>query len=125
LKSVFIKATQPRGFFFIFSLLLPEPKSYTMNLRTWLIALLAVSSVVLRAQQQQPLQANLPVDPETKKIMYRAVVEEKGGIEYLYNKAVEWFSYYYRNPISVFTVQDKVNGRIEGIRRMNIYIQDE
>ena len=95
-----------------------------MNLRTWLIALLVMSAAMLRAQQPVP-QVNLPVDPDTKKIMYRAVVEEKGGTEYLYNKAVEWFSYYYRNPISVFTVQDKVNGKIEGIGRMNIYFQDE
>jgi hypothetical protein len=95
-----------------------------MNLRTWMIVVFILPALLLKAQQQAA-PVSLPVDPETNKILYRAVVEEKGGPEYLYNKAVEWFSYYYRNPISVFTVQDKVNGRIEGIGRMNIYYQDE
>ncbi|MEI6455158.1 MAG: DUF4468 domain-containing protein [bacterium] len=95
-----------------------------MNLRILLSLTIVLVSACLRAQQPAT-PAALPVDPDTKKIMYRAVVEEKGGTEYLYNKAVEWFSYYYRNPVSVFTVQDKVNGRIEGIGRMNIYYQDQ
>ncbi|MEI6434479.1 MAG: DUF4468 domain-containing protein [Bacteroidota bacterium] len=75
----------------------------------------------------QPQQAatNLPIDPDTKKIMYRAVVEEPGTPVYLYDKAIGWFGYYYLTPQSVYSVQDKVNGKIEGFGRMKIYYQDE
>ncbi len=76
---------------------------------------------LLKAQQVSP---NLPLDPDTKKIMYRAVIEQEGSPSYLYDKAVEWFSYYYPNPTAVYTVQDKVNGKIEGTGRMKIYYTD-
>ncbi len=68
---------------------------------------------------------NLPVDPESKKIMYRDVVDQEGTPAYLYDKAIEWFGYYYLNPQSVYTVQDKVNGKVEGVGRLKIYYQDE
>ena len=73
----------------------------------------------------QEQSANLPVDPESKKIMYRGVVDQAGTLAYLYNKAIEWFGYYYVNAQSVYSVQDKENGRIEGVGRMKIYITDE
>jgi len=95
-----------------------------MNLRTSLISVFVTFCLTLHAQQQTA-SPNLPVDPDTKKIMYRAVIEEKGSVEYLYNKAVVWFSYYYPNPAAIFTVQDKVNGKIEGTGRMKIYFIDE
>lgn len=88
-----------------------------------LVLLLCLPCSGLRAQEQQAY--NLPVDPETKKILFREVVEEKGTPSYLYDKAIEWFGYYYLNAQSVFSVQDKANGRIEGIGRMKIYYQDE
>jgi hypothetical protein len=69
--------------------------------------------------------AGLPVDPESKKIMYRDVVEEQGTPAYLYNKAVEWFGYYYLNAQSVFTVQNKESGKIEGLGRIKIYYTNE
>lgn len=65
-----------------------------------------------------------PVDPDSKKIMYRGVVEQPGKIEYLYSKAIEWFGYYYLNPQSIYTVQDKENGKIEGLGRMKIFRPD-
>ncbi|MFH1161072.1 MAG: DUF4468 domain-containing protein, partial [bacterium] len=40
-------------------------------------------------------------------------------------KAMEWFNYYYPNPTSLFNVQDKVNGKLEGTGRMNIYFTDK
>jgi hypothetical protein len=68
---------------------------------------------------------NLPIDPDSKKILYRDVVEENGDPGYLYNKAMEWFNYYYLSPTSIFNVQDRVNGKIEGTGRMPIYYNDE
>jgi len=95
-----------------------------MNLRNSLVLAFVAFCFTLRAQQQIPIPS-MPIDPDTKKIMYRAVVDEKGSVEYLYNKAIEWFSYYYLNPTAIFTVQDKVNGKIEGTGRMRIYFADE
>jgi hypothetical protein len=66
----------------------------------------------------------VPVDPDTKKIMYRAVVDQEGTSGYLYDKAIEWFRAYYLNPTSVFSVQDRTNGKIEGTGRMKIYYSD-
>ncbi len=76
------------------------------------------------AQDQTPV-ANLPVDKDSKKILYRGVVDQQGSLAYLYNKAIEWFGYYYVNPQSVYSVQDKENGRIEGNGRMRIYYTED
>jgi hypothetical protein len=88
-----------------------------------LILLLCLPLSGLHAQTQQAY--NLPVDPESKKIFYRDIVEEKGTPAYLYDKAIEWFGYYYLNAQSILSIQDKANGRIEGIGRLKIYYQDE
>ncbi len=68
---------------------------------------------------------NLPVDPDSKKIQLREVVDQPGTAGYLYDKAIEWFGYYYLNPQSVYSVQSKENGRIEGQGRMRIFYTDE
>ena len=59
----------------------------------------------------------LPIDPDTKKIIYRDVVNQEGNPGYLYDKAIQWFNYYYLSPASVFSVQDRVNGKVEGLGR--------
>jgi len=91
---------------------------------TFLITLSFLFITNLNAQQQIH-SPDLPIDPDSRKIMYRAVVEEQGTPAYLYDKAVEWFSYYYTNPAAVYTIQDKVNGKIEGTGRMKIFYKDE
>ncbi|MBE0647345.1 MAG: DUF4468 domain-containing protein [Bacteroidales bacterium] len=68
---------------------------------------------------------NLPIDPDSQKILYQDVVEENGDPGYLYNKAMEWFNFYYLSPTSIFSIQDRVNGKIEGNGRMPIYFKDE
>ncbi len=74
--------------------------------------------------QDQVVTPDVPVDPDSKKIMYREVIQEKGDPGYLYNKAMEWFNYYYINPTSLFKIQDRINGKIEGTGRMKIYYDD-
>jgi hypothetical protein len=81
--------------------------------------------IALEALSQESVTPNLPVDPESKKILYREVVEEPGTPGYLYEKAIEWFGYYYINAQSVYSIQDKNNGKIEGIGRMKIFRTDE
>lgn len=72
----------------------------------------------------QSTASALPVDPETKKITYKEVVTQEGNPGYLYDKSIQWFNYYYLSPSSVFSVQDRVNGKVEGIGRLKIYYTD-
>jgi len=95
-----------------------------MNRVTFLLISSLGIIVSLHAQDQTSVP-NMPIDPDSRKIMYRAVVEQEGTPAYLYDKAVEWFSYYYPNPQAVYNVQDKVNGKIEGTGRLKIYFKDE
>ena len=88
-----------------------------------MINFLGVGSLSCYAQTQPA--ANLPVDPETKKILYKEVVDEPGNPAYLYDKAIGWFGYYFANPQTVYSTQDKVNGKIEGLGRMKIHYFDE
>ena len=75
-------------------------------------------------QQNQPTQ-KMTVDPESKLIMYREVVNQEGIPDLLYDRAASWFSSFYKNPISVLRVQDKVNSKIEGTGRFMIYYFDD
>ncbi|MEI7490142.1 MAG: DUF4468 domain-containing protein [Bacteroidota bacterium] len=68
----------------------------------------------------QTSSAVLPIDPDTKKITYRDIVTQEGNPGYLYDKAIQWFNYYYLSPASVFSVQDRVNGKIEGLGRLRL-----
>jgi hypothetical protein len=75
-------------------------------------------------QQNQPVP-NLPIDPDSKLIMYREVVNQDGKADVLYDRGASWFSSFYKSPSSVFKVQDKVNGKIEGNGRFAISYIDE
>lgn len=90
---------------------------------TVLLAVCFLSSGKIIAQEASGTP-NLPIDPDSKKIQFREVVEEKGDPGYLYNKAMEWFNYYYPSPTSIFNVQDRVNGKLEGTGRMGIFYND-
>ena len=68
----------------------------------------------------QTASTGLPVDPETNKITYKDVVNQEGNPGYLYDKAIQWFGYYYLSPASVFSVQDRTNGKVEGLGRLRI-----
>jgi len=94
-----------------------------MKLSVFIFSVAAGSICFLRlAAQSNP--PNLPLDPDTKKISYREIVNQDGNPGYLYDKAIQWFGYYYLNAASVFAVQDRVNGKVEGIGRMKIYYND-
>lgn len=97
-------------------------RSYCHLTGYFLVLILWAIPLIARPQLQS---YNLPVDQDSKKIMFREVVDEAGSPAYLYDKAIEWFGYYYPNAQSVFTVQSKENGKIEGLGRMKIYYKDE
>jgi len=67
----------------------------------------------------------IPVDPDSKLIMYREVVNQGGVKDILYDRGSSWFSSFYKNPSSVLRIQDKVNGKIEGTGRFVISYFDE
>jgi hypothetical protein len=68
----------------------------------------------------------MPVDPDSKLIMYREVVNQEGVKDILYDRGASWFSSFYKSPSSVLKLQDKVNGKLEGIGRFVIsYIDDQ
>jgi hypothetical protein len=67
----------------------------------------------------------MPMDPDGQKIMYREVIEQEGSRDVLYNRAAEWLRSYYVNPASVVKILDKVNGKIEGTGRFDIYFNDK
>ncbi len=90
-----------------------------------LLLVIAATLFITGTAAQNPRDGIVPVDPESGKIMYREVVEQSGTPAYLYDRAIEWFGYYYVNAQSVYSVQDKTNGKIEGVGRMKIYRQDE
>jgi len=75
------------------------------------------------SQTTQPAP-QLPVDPDSKLIMYRDVITQDGNKDVLYDRGAEWIRSYYLNPGSVTKVQDRVNGKIEGTGRMRLYFDN-
>lgn len=56
--------------------------------------------------------AQVSVDPDTKKIVYREVVTMDGIKDTLYNRAIAWVNSFYKNPQAVTTIRDPENGVI-------------
>jgi hypothetical protein len=94
-----------------------------MRIKTFLPVLwITVSSVVA---QQKAITPQIPVDPDTKLITYRDVVNQEGSKEILFDRGMTWMRYYYLSPNSVANVMDKENGKIEGIGRLRVYYFDK
>lgn len=66
-------------------------------------------------------QSVVPIDPETKLITYRGVVNEQGSKLELYNRCIEWVNSYYKNVQNVAKVQDPENGILVVQHRINVY----
>jgi hypothetical protein len=75
------------------------------------------------SQANQPTP-KLPVDPDSKLIQYREIINQDGTKDILYDRGAEWIRSYYINPGSVTKVQDRVNGKIEGTGRLRLYFYD-
>jgi hypothetical protein len=87
--------------------------------------ILMISSWYVLAQKENPA-VQMPVDPDSKLIMYREVVNQEGTKDILYDRGASWFSAYYKSPASVLKIQDKVNGKLEGMGRFFItYVDDQ
>jgi hypothetical protein len=75
------------------------------------------------SQTNQPAP-KIPVDPDSKLIQYRDIINQDGTKDVLYDRGAEWIRSYYINPGSVTKVQDRVNGKIEGTGRLRLYFYD-
>jgi hypothetical protein len=88
--------------------------------RTFHILFFIVIAGVCNSQTNSS-SPTIPIDPDSKLISYREVVNQDGSKDILYDRGAEWFRSYYLNPGTVTKVQDKVNGKIEGTGRMRLY----
>jgi hypothetical protein len=91
------------------------------NLVTILL-LLTLSFIRLTAQEQTSI---VPVDPETKLITYKEVVQQTGTKTELFNRAVEWINTNYKNPADVTRVRNPETGLIELIHRIELSYDDK
>jgi len=70
--------------------------------------------------QNIDLKAQLPVDPDLKKIIYQEVVQQEGIKDTLYNRAISWINKFFENPQGITKVRDPENGKIIGSYRMRM-----
>lgn len=66
------------------------------------------------------LKAQLPVDPDTKKIKYQEIISQEGSKDTLYNRAISWINKFFENPQGITKVRDPENGKIIGTYRMRM-----
>lgn len=91
-----------------------------------ILSLLIVSFSFTAFSQQITLTVpKIPIDTVTKKITYTEKIEQKGIQDTLYYRAIHWCNSYFKNPQSVTSIRDHVNGKIEGIYRFKVYNQPD
>ena len=88
-----------------------------------LLTVLAFScaSIYTFGQQDSVSNTPVPVDENTKLIVYKAVVQEEGTPTAFFKRAVKWINSTYKSPASVTSLRDMETGKIEGDHRFKIY----
>lgn len=76
--------------------------------------------VLMLSVDAQDTKVKLPVDPVTKLITYKEVVNVPGTPAELFNRAIEWINKQYKNPVDATKVRDQASGVIEIIHRIEI-----
>ncbi len=71
------------------------------------------------------LQAQVPVNEDTKLIIYQEVVKEDAVQDTLYYRAIGWINKQYKNPQRVMRVNDTESGKIVGRHRIRMTDTDE
>jgi len=92
-----------------------------MNKLLIIAIILTGFSVSVFAQKTTGTIPKLPIDTVTKKYTYTGVVQQKGSKDTLFNRAIHWIGFYFKNSQEVTSIRDKENGKIEGIYRFKIY----
>jgi hypothetical protein len=81
------------------------------------ILILVFAFSTAKAQDASPV---LPIDPDTKLITYKEVVNVQGIPSELFNRAIEWINKQYKNPTDATKVRNSATGLIEIIHRFEI-----
>lgn len=71
------------------------------------------------------VNAQIPVDSDSKLIIYQEVVDQDGIKDTLYNRAIVWVNSYFKNPQGVTSIRDAENGKIVGKHRIRMVDTDE
>lgn len=71
------------------------------------------------------VNAQIPVDEDTKMITYKEVVTQEGTPQKLYNQAMAWINATYTNAADATRVRDPENGKIEIRHRIRLYAVDK
>lgn len=74
------------------------------------------------SQNMKPI---IPIDTETNKIKFQAVVDENGSQDELFNRSIYWLNDFYNDPVRVTSIRDVETGKIEGNHHFRIYYWDE
>ncbi len=86
------------------------------------LAVLLLSGLDLKAQVVNP---PVPVDPDTKLITYKEVVNVAGNPNELFIRAIEWINTQYKNPADATKVRNPATGLIEIIHRIELTALDK
>jgi hypothetical protein len=83
------------------------------------IGILVVLSA-LSGLKAQGIRTTMPVDPETKLITYKEVVQVSGKPDVLFTRAIEWVNAQYKNPINATKTRNPATGVIEILHKFEI-----
>ena len=93
------------------------------SLKLILFALIIYSSSNVFSQTDT--SKTVPIDPDTKKITYKEVVQQVGEPGKFYNQAISWINSKYKNPEDATRVRDAANNKIEIRHRIKVYNIDK
>lgn len=89
-----------------------------------IIPIISVFLLAFTAKAQDAMLV-LPVDPDTKLITYKEVVNVPGTPSELFNRAIEWINKQYKNPTDATKVRNPATGLIEIVHRFEITKEDK
>jgi len=90
----------------------------------FILFVLIIYSSTITFSQTDTLKT-VPIDPDTKKITYKEVVQQVGEPGKMYNQAISWINSVYKNAADATKVRDAVNNKIELRHRIKVYNIDK
>ena len=73
----------------------------------------------------QETASKLPIDPDTKLVTYKEVVQIPGTPNELFNRVIEWVNKQYKNPTEATKVRNPATGLIEISHRIEVTRDDK
>lgn len=67
----------------------------------------------------------LPIDEESGRVSYEAILDMEGTKSELYYRSVDWFSVFYKNPKGVIKEKDLGKGKITAKHKFMLQIKDD